>query len=710
MKYYFKIAILGHHLRLLTYYSKVAVPVGARVWVHVRTNKKLGIVVEQVTDTANIKNIKPLTLIDRVECLDRSMLDLAKWMSNYYYTPLAEVLALMLPSEGFASAELNNLNANRILQVSAAGMSAKASSAQSKFLAWLKSRKDFLNTFASCQDAGFSAATINACDRRGWITSKTSQPKISKVELRPEQQSAVDTILNTQGFLVSVLDGVTGSGKTEVYCEVITKIIATGKQALVLVPEIGLTQQTVARFVARCGVPAIVMHSKISAQQKLARWQAAHAGKGQLVIGTRSSLFAPLQQLGIIIIDESHDPSFKQQNTCLYSAKHAAIMLAKFKNIPVVMGTATPTLESLYRCQQGAFKYIELKQKAFGFATAKTNILNLCGQQHENGIAMFVKTAISETISEQQQTLVFVNRRGYAPTLLCHACGTAQQCQSCDSNFVLHQQPYELRCHHCAKVAKVPERCTECGAKSWISPGFGTQKVAEQIQAWFPESNVIRIDRDNTKSNSQFDQALSVINSGSAEIIIGTQMLAKGHDFHNIGLVVILDCDSQLYNPDYMAIERLAQQLIQVAGRAGRRSDASKILVQTHNPKHPVFQVLNVGYQEWAQQELFTRKQYGLSPFVYTINIHVQAQKRASLDRIRTEFSTIKFEGQANIVGPIANIRPKRKGFWRDVIILTANNRAELHKQASLIRAYACQLGWDKLAQWRYDVDPIEQS
>lgn len=711
MKYFVKVAILNHHLKPLIYYSNSSVIIGERVWVYVKNQKKLGMVVAILSKEPAIKNLKPVTSIDGVPCLPITHIKLAEWMSAYYMSPISEVLGIMLPNEGFAKANLNDKTACQTITVTDLGKTTtNASHAQKALIEWLIAKQNLLITWGSCQDAGFKSSTIKACIERKWLAISKNKQQLQPVDLRAEQQVAVNQIQKNSGFAVFVLAGVTGSGKTEVYCKVISDVIASGKQALVLVPEIGLTQQTVSRFVARCGVPALVIHSKITAQQKIARWQAVFSNNCSLVIGTRSSLFAPMNNLGVIVIDESHDQSFKQQNTCLYSAKHTAIMLAKLIDIPIVLGSATPSLESLHRCNQQVFHYLELKEKAFATTKPDFTILNMCGQKHTSGISIIVKQTIEQVIKKQQQVLIFVNRRGYAPVMLCHTCGEGIQCHSCDSNFVLHQAPKHLRCHHCSKTAQLPERCSNCGAKSWLTPGLGTQKVTEQLATWFPKANIIRVDRDNTKSQQEFNQALFDIDSGAVDIIVGTQMLAKGHDFKNIGLVVVLDCDAQLYNPDYMAVERLAQLLVQVAGRAGRRADDSKILIQSHQPQHPVFKVINDGYFAWAKQEMHTRQKYNLAPFSFHLNIHIQAQKAISLDKIRQEFSNVARYSGVVLVGPIANLQPKRKGFWRDVVMLTAGKRELLLHQVKIIQAAAEYMGWNKLAQFRYDIDPIEMS
>ena len=707
MNKFAEVAVVGLHLQPLTYKITQAVAIGELVLVPVRNSKRLGVVISLGVATDVVGKIKPLEQLDSIIVPD-NLLQLAQWMSSYYLTPIAEVLALMLPTD---IVKYNAENVATSLAITPAGMAIngkQASKAQVKLLAWLKSQENYINNFSSCQDAGFSSASINACLKQSWLDY--AEPRISptKIELTSEQKAAVSAVDLRAGFQVFLLDGVTGSGKTEVYSKLIQKILNQGKQALVLVPEIGLTKQTVARFVTRCGQPALVLHSKISPKQKANRWLTCYRKQAKLVIGTRSALFVPMTDLGIIVIDEGHDASFKQQNTCCYSAKHTAIMLAKLYNIPIVLGSATPSLESFYKCALGSYKLLELKQRLLQKQPAAVSLVNLCNSKYDAGVPLIIKQPIADAIAAGEQVLVFINRRGYAAVLLCNACGQANKCTRCEANYILHNAPKELRCHHCERATKVPERCLNCGAKSWITAGIGTQKVETTLGQWYPGQKVIRVDRDNSKTTKQFNDNLAMINTAAANIIIGTQMLAKGHDFANIGLVVVLDSDAQLYNPDYKSQERLAQLLVQVAGRAGRRNKPGKILLPTHQPEHPVFSVLTKGYKHWATAELAKRKAYDLEPYIFSVVIHLQSQQQAILQQIKQEFHKVLVLPDVELIGPIANLRPKRKGYWRYIVILESKKRSSLHQQARIIRNISYELGWQSKAQWRFDIDPID--
>lgn len=707
MDYFFEVAVVGLHLQPLTYKAESAIKSGTVVQVPVRNREQLGVVLNVSTAKSTKNTIKSLKILEPSIVLPSKLLELAQWMSSYYLCPIAEVFGVMLPS-AIATTDSISQQALKVSDLGLLALKKQASASQAELLNWLNQQNDYINNFSSCRDAGFNSRTITACLDRAWIEPNTGTFKPNPAQLNHEQQAAVAAISEQTKFQVCLLDGVTGSGKTEVYCALIQAVLANKQQALVLVPEIGLTKQTLARFVQRCGSQALVIHSKVSPKLKSARWHMALEGTAQLVIGTRSALFMPLDNLGLIIIDEGHDASFKQQNTCCYSAKHTAIMLAKLHNIPIVLGSATPSLESLHKVNQGSYKYLQLTQRAFAVTKPKITLLDARSTKHEQGMPLALKPAIAATLARSSQVLVFINRRGYAAVLLCHGCGWANKCPSCDTNYILHAEPAELRCHHCNKRTRLPERCPDCGAKSWIKAGFGTQKVTEILSNWQPSAKILRIDRDNHTTSEQFNTSLAQINEFAADIIVGTQMLAKGHDFTNIGLVIILDSDGQLYNPDYKSHERLAQLLVQVAGRTGRRQQPGQILVPTHQPDHPVFTVLEQGYGAWAQQELALRKKHQLEPYIFSIIIHIQAQDPKKLAQIKTEFAQhVHNIETVTVIGPIANMRPKRKGYWRYVVILEAQTRSALHQQAQHIRQQCLIQGWYKLAKWRFDVDPI---
>lgn len=708
MKKFVEVAIVGLNLKPLTYEISCQVNIGELLYVMVRRTQYIGVVLSIKEELDTAMSVKIAEKLPKPIILPKQLLRLAEWMSGYYLTPIAEVFGVMLPS----NINIDSVaNYSGLLAITKLGMTAtKVSAKQQELLNWLRQEANCLNSFASCQDAGFSKATIAACFKKGWLEQITTvkQAATKTVTLTCEQTAASTAIIKQKGFQVFLLDGITGSGKTEVYAKVIQEVLSTGKQALVLVPEIGLTQQTVNRFVERCGEPALVIHSKIGQSQKFSRWYTAYNNHANLIIGTRSALFTPMCNIGIIIIDEDHDSSFKQQNICCYSAKHAAIMLAKEFNIPIVLGSATPALESLHQATQGKYQTLKLTQKLQQQQKPEVSIFNLCGAAHEQGLALALKPAIKQTLNKSQQVLIFLNRRGYASVLFCHACGIAKKCSSCEANYIYHDTTSELRCHHCSSRRAVPDRCEECGAKSWIKAGLGTQRVEAVINSWLPDSNVLRIDRDSASNPQKFTENIEHINQQAADIIIGTQMLAKGHDFTNIGLVIILDTDAQLYSPDYKSQERLAQLLVQVAGRTGRRDFPGKIIVPTHQPQHFIFTVLLDNYHAWAKMELQQRLKYNLEPFIHSITVHIQAQKPNVLEQISKQFNQgITALPGVEIIGPIANVRPKRKGYWRYVVILQSTKRSLLNKQAIAIRQHCFNAGWHKSAQWRYDVDPL---
>lgn len=712
MKYYL-VAIVGLHLKPLTYFSKENLYVGEIVNVYLKSSKQIAVVIDEIIEQPEVKNIKQITKLAKPIYVGVNMLKLANWMSGYYLSPISEVFGIMLPSGDFGAEEQCNSFTNTPIELSEDfefSMPNSATDTQKKLLRWFLDNKHYVNTISSCKDAGYRLNTIKKCLKENWLIEQKNKVFKKSIILNKEQDAAKKTILANSGFQVFLLDGVTGSGKTEVYCEVINDVLAKKQQVLILVPEIGLTQQLVDRIVKRCGTPALVIHSQISASARNARWHAANSGECQLVIGTRSALFTPLNNLGLIIIDEGHDPSFKQQNICCYSARHVAIMLAKSFHIPVILGSATPSIESLHNCNIGLYKRLRLTQNNFMTQQPSIEIYDLCGKATEQGVAKALKQNIAEVLKQKEQVLVFVNRRGYAPAVICHNCAYCNKCESCDTNFVFHSFNNQLICHYCSKTRSVPERCLECGAKSWVHTGIGTQRVENLLKSWFPDKSILRIDRDIVKTNFQFSEALMSINTNSVDIIIGTQMLAKGHDFSNIGLVAILDVDSGLFNPDFRSFERLAQLMVQVAGRSGRRSKPGRIWLQTHQKQHTLFSVLYNGYESWANLELCLRKKHSLEPFMYSIHIHIQSHKIQVLDKIKQDFAgSIKILPEVSVVGPIANLKPKRKGYWRFMILIESKKRSLLNKQASIIRDASYLKGWQSHAKWSFDVDPISQ-
>ncbi len=417
-------------------------------------------------------------------------------------------------------------------------------------------------------------------------------------------------------FSTFVLHGLTGSGKTEVYLQVIEKVLAAGRRALVLVPEIGLTPQLVRRFQARFNTPLAVLHSALTDTERLDAWRAAAVGTARIIVGTRSAVFAPVPDLGIIIVDEEHDASLKQHEGGFhYSARDLALVRAQRARIPVVLGSATPSLETLQNVLDGRYQRLALPRRAGQAALPRLAVVDLRAHAVSAGLATPVVQAIERHLADDGQVLVYLNRRGYAPTLLCTACGWVAPCTDCDARLTVHQRSGRLRCHHCGADSALPAQCPQCGFA--VRPvGQGTERVEERLRELFPQVALVRVDRDVVRGQRDLDAAMHSIDSGEARILIGTQMITKGHDFQNMTLVVVLNADQGLFSTDFRAAERLAQTIVQVAGRAGRGSRAGEVLIQSAYPDHPLLQtLLREGYDGFARTALAERAASAWPPF-----------------------------------------------------------------------------------------------
>src|SRR5690606_20138006 len=448
--------------------------------------------------------------------------------------------------------------------------------------------------------------------------------------LGSEQQAALERIAHS-GFQVSLLDGATGSGKTEVYLQAIARVLAEGKQALVLVPEIGLTPQTLARFQRRFALPIVALHSGLNDRERLDAWVKARNGDARIIIGTRSAIFTPLQNPGIIIIDEEHDNSFKQQDGFRYSARDLAVMRASRLDIPLLLGTATPSLETLHNGLQGRYQYLRLTQRA-GTAQAPTiQLLDIRAQTLHEGFAPETLAAIATDISAGNQVLVFINRRGYAPTLECHDCGWLANCNHCSARMTVHQNPRHLHCHHCGHQRPLLRRCPSCHSDKLQPLGQGTERSEAALQQAFPGTRVLRIDRDSTRTRNAMHNLLQEVHTGVPCILVGTQMLAKGHHFTDVTLVVIIDADSGLFSTDFRGPERMVQLLLQVAGRAGRAEKHGRVILQSHHTEHPLVQTLMFkGYRAFAECILHERYITQLPPYRHLALLRAES-KRAEL-------------------------------------------------------------------------------
>lgn len=535
----------------------------------------------------------------------------------------------------------------------------------------------------------------------------------SALTLNSEQQAAVRCVSQQHEFTVTLLEGITGSGKTLVYMHVINDIIKQNKQALILVPEIGLTPQTIQRFerAFQCKIAAI--HSALTPKKRADAWLAARTGQARIVIGTRSAIFTPMCDPGIIIIDEEHDTSFKQQEGFRYSARDLAVVRAQQENIPLLLGSATPSSETYYNVQRQRYQHCQLTQRAGDANPPKTKLLDIRGQSLHEGLSPTLLQTISEHLSQQGQVLLFVNRRGYAPTIVCHQCGWIASCHHCDARLTLHRANQQLRCHHCLRVYPLIHTCEKCTSPSLVPLGVGTQRLENLLQKHFSHYQTARIDRDTITRKGQLEQLLNDFSEGKTQILIGTQMLAKGHDFENLTLVAIIDIDSGLYSSDFRAVERMGQLITQVAGRAGRAHRAGEVVLQTRNPDNPLLQsLISQPYPVFLDSILQQRQQAALPPYQHFVMLRADANKpgipmqflQQVREHLQTQTPTVE------VLGPIPALMERRADRFRAQLLLSASNRnqlkATLTPTVNWLRDYKHNLG--RSLRWSVDVDPLE--
>ncbi len=579
-------------------------------------------------------------------------------------------------------------------------------------------------------ESGCSAAVLRATRDQGWVLSEplgvgAPQPQPGP-ELTAEQAAAVASVSEDLGrFACHLLDGVTGSGKTEVYLRLAERVLGEGRQVLLLVPEIGLTPQLLRRFRERLGIEPLVSHSGVAAGERLATWAGALRGDARLLVGTRSALFLPLVEPGLIIIDEAHDASFKQQDGFRYAAADVAVKRAHDLDIPVVLGTATPSLEALANVERGRYRHQRLKQRATGAAEPAYRVVDLRQQRVQGGLSASALEAIGATLERGEQALVFLNRRGYAPVLLCHECGWHANCPHCDAHMTWHRAGRRLHCHHCGYRQPMPRFCPDCSADALQGAGEGTEQLEQFLGRAFPGTPLHRVDRDRVRRKGELEAVVDAVRAGDPCILVGTQMLAKGHHFPRVTLVVIVNLDQALYSADFRALERMAQVLVQVAGRAGRAEHPGTVLLQTHHPEHEGLQtLLRDGYGAFAQALLAERRLAGLPPYAYQATLRAEAGERtlvltfleaardlwgpATGDAVSSVARSPSAGAPGAVFGPFPAMMERRGGRLRWYLLLQAERRQDLQAglDAFLPRVRALEAA--RRVRWAIDLDPQE--
>jgi len=702
---------------------------GCRVSVPFGKREAIGIVTG-VSDTSDfpIEKLKPVAaVLDNRSLYTQDLWRVLHWAAEYYHFPLGEVLLHALPVllrqgkpaeltplwQWFAT-EQGRATPLDSLKRAPKQQQAMAALLQGKIYRHQVSHLD-LNEAALQALRAKSLADLQSVSPVTQDWRKDFSVIGERLRLNTEQATAVGAIRSEdQQFSAWLLAGVTGSGKTEVYLSVLENILAQGRQALVMVPEIGLTPQTIARFRERFSAPVDVLHSGLNDSERLAVWLRARNGEAGIVIGTRSSLFTPFARLGVIIIDEEHDSSYKQQEGWRYHARDLAVFRAHAENIPIIMGSATPALETLHNVQLGKYRQLTLTKRAGNAKPPVHHLVDLKGMPLKVGLSQPLIQRMQQHLKADNQVMLFLNRRGYSPALLCHECGWIAECQRCDHYYTFHQNYRQLRCHHCDSQRPVPHQCPQCGSTQLVSVGVGTEQLENELAPLFPDTPITRIDRDTTSRKGSLEQHLAEVHRGGARILIGTQMLAKGHHFPDVTLVSLLDVDGALFSADFRSAERFAQLYTQVSGRAGRAGKNGEVVLQTHHPDHPLLQVLlHQGYEAFSKQTLEERKSVFLPPFtnhiLFRSEDHDNRQSALFLQQLRNllESSPLK-DDSLWILGPVPALQAKRSGRFRWQLLLQHPSRKVLQHLIKSSMPLIGSLPQAKKVKWTLDVDPID--
>lgn len=698
---------------------------GARLLVPFGHRKVTAILVE-TTETSPLpaeKIRRASRLLDSEPVLTEPLLKLCQWAALYYKHPLGEILFAALPAQLRRGIE-HRPAATRQWRLSEAGHGLPAGALrrapkQAQLLSLLQAQPALSD--AEIANQGISRAVLRQLADKALIESLESQlqPRPANsaagLALTPEQSTALATIsTHHAGFACHLLDGVTGSGKTEVYLQLIAQTLQAGRQALVLVPEIGLTPQTLSRFSERFDAEIAVLHSGHTDAARLRAWESARSGRAHIVIGTRSAIFTPLLNPGVIIVDEEHDTSFKQQDGFRYSARDIAVKRAQLEDIPVLLGSATPSLESLYNAEQGRYQHLLLRERAGAGVLPEIDTLDLRKQHLQGGMSAPLLEAVSAELAAGNQVLLFLNRRGYAPTLQCHDCGYVAGCQHCDAHLTWHRSAGQLRCHHCDWRCAVPRACPDCRSSQLAASGVGTEQTEQILEQLFPAVPVFRVDRDSMRNKGSLEAVAAEVNLGKPCLLLGTQMLTKGHHFAGITLVGLLDIDAALFSADFRGPERMGQLLTQVAGRAGREDKPGRVLIQTHYPDHPLLHaLLQGGYQNYARQLLEERRQGGLPPYGQLLLLRADARNAQAAERflgVLRQHVEQRNAGGARLIGPLPAPLQRKQNRYRMQLLASCSKRSQSQALAAVLVSIAESLPEAKSVHWSLDVDPQDMT
>ena len=701
--------------------SRVLVPFGRRTLVGVvwKTNSPPNLKIKKY------KYIKEI--IDDEPLLSKDLLDLADWASRYYHHPLGEVISYFFPPS------LRKGKEAKFLETSFWDLTNKGEFFRMEDLSRAPNQQKALEIFRekgelaqiAAKAFGITQPALSALEKKELLSKHTREllpykkggsmeGKQEIKKLNAEQKLAVDSIISSEDSNeVFLLNGITGSGKTEVYIRAIQDVIKRGKQALVLIPEIGLAPQAEERFKNFFGERVLSFHSAKNDREKLDAWLGASRGLVDIIIGTRSSVFMPMKNLGLIVVDEEHDLSFKQVERFRYSARDIALYRAKLQNIPIVLASATPSLETLNNSITEKYKVLNLTKRATGANLPKFSLIDLRGKELQDGLSSELVNEIEEQLELKNQALIFLNRRGYAPSMICKSCGWVSNCERCDAHMTLHKKPARLQCHHCDSQKQKPSNCPACESDQFESYGYGTERVEEFLKKRFKNFPVLRVDSDSTRKKNSLENYLDIIKEGKPTVLLGTQLLAKGHHFPDVTLVGIVDADSGLFSADFRGSERVAQLMTQVAGRAGRDKKPGKVLLQTYCPEHPQIEELITGsYERFARNLLNERKAAKSPPFSFQAKVQAESpntfvSRDFILDLLESAMKIKKLPKGLRVIGPLPAVMEKKSGVYRWEINIFSESRKSLHEFLDLTQTILYLPSTSKKVRWSVDIDPI---
>ncbi len=716
----------NHELKLLQKGTRVLIPFGRR--------QMIGIIVSTsaYSSVSHEKLKAVIRVLDETPIISEDIMQLCSWASTYYHYSLGETFMQAIPK---ALRQGKQLPITKTIYwslyqplTSEQQQQLQRSRKQLETALLLNSSSNLSVSEQELKEIGIKKNILKNLDDKGLVTCSETETKpisfktskaITKEQafsLNPEQRFALDRLLEHLGsYQPFLLDGITGSGKTEVYLQAIAAALAAGKQTLVLVPEIGLTPQTVGRFKRRFNTPVTCLHSGLSDGERLKGWYQSATESAGIIIATRSGVFTPLPSMGLIIVDEEHDASYKQQDTLRYNARDLAIYRARQARCPIVLGSATPSLETFYNAVSGRFQHLKLRKRAGEASPPKIELLDMRQQNKKDGLAVDLISRIATQLANGNQVMVFLNRRGYAPSVICHDCGTVIDCPHCDAHMTIHRHPPHMHCHHCDYQKTIPNQCASCQSTNIQPAGQGTERTEQTLGQLFPGYPVIRIDRDSTRKKNALDNLLDTINSGEPCILLGTQMLAKGHHFPAVTLVIVLNADAGLFSSDFRGVERTGQLIVQVAGRAGRGDRPGQVVIQTYNPQHSALQTLATkNYTLFIESLLQDRVTLKLPPTEYLAMVRAESAHSKECENLlhvlRQSILSLGISGSFRVLGPIPAPMEKRQGRFRWQLLIQSPQRSGIHNAINFLLQHLEEKKLPKHIRWSIDIDPQDMT